>query len=266
MLKRFLGLPMVRPLLLCGLLLALIQIQDAYLHIDGTPYFILWVFGDIAIVALILTWIERRADNKRRTRFKAVAKRNGYEFVKKKESLFKLVGEAFLNKKRERTFYVFNQGGTNLDPPYHLTVKRGEVDLVLFDFEYDLSTAGDQHPEDNISTMCVIRSPRLNLPQFTLRPENLWQKVFNRDDIDFSDHPAFSSRFLLTGLEGEDEKVRAVFNAGLLRHLEKKKGICIEGYRDTFLYYRLDKIIMTDQFPAMIDESLQLEQLFPSKT
>ncbi len=69
----------------------------------------------------------------------------------------------------------------------------------------------------------------MRLPNFTLRPENLFHKigqVFGYQDIDFDSHPEFSKRYLLKG-ENESE-VRSTFSADTLAFYESDQKLSTE--------------------------------------
>ena len=96
--------------------------------------------------------------------------------------------------------------------------------------------------------MIHFRSPALNLPEFALRPENLFDKigdVFGGQDIDFESHPKFSKSYSLRG--SDEQKVRETFTDEVLSSFENQTGISTEGGGDQLIFYRAGKRIDPDQ-------------------
>jgi len=111
-----------------------------------------------------------------------------------------------------------------------------------------------------------FESADLQLPQFAMRPENLFHKLGSLvgfQDIDFKSHPAFSSTF---HLQGEDEpSVRQLFREEVLKHLEGQAGICMEGKQRQLVYYRTSTRIAPEQARHFMEEGFNVFSLMRSE-
>jgi hypothetical protein len=108
--------------------------------------------------------------------------------------------------------------------------------------------------EDNIITVIHISDMDLQIPNFSLEPEKLWTKLselaFGKD-IDFKEHPAFSSKYYL---RAEDEVItRRFFHEGLLSYLETHQLVHVESQRNKLLIYEKRETLL----PAEIQEVLR---------
>lgn len=115
-----------------------------------------------------------------------------------------------------------------------------EIDLVIFDYVYYRSSGTDGGSSKYTYRAAYVELDDKTNPQFNLKPEKLLQKAKQLlfDDIDFEEHPTFSSSY---SLEGEDEKaIRRLFNRNVMDFLVKNKGYCIESRRGCFLIYNAD--------------------------
>ncbi|WP_157964765.1 hypothetical protein [Algibacillus agarilyticus] len=114
-------------------------------------------------------------------------------------------------------------------------------DVYIFDFVYT-SKYADRSNSSKPSTLRAVffKFKSKKLYSFELFPENVFEKIkqlFGFADIDFSDHPNFSKRYVL---KGEDEsEVRARFPKQLITNVENLKGVCIEARESCLLTYNL---------------------------
>ena len=92
--------------------------------------------------------------------------------------------------------------------------------------------------DDTVLTVIHISDLDIHIPNFSLEPEKLWTKfselTFGKD-IDFKDHPAFSSKYYL---RADDElSVRRLFNDSLTGFLETHALAHVESQRSKLLIY-----------------------------
>ena len=83
-------------------------------------------------------------------------------------------------------------------------------EFALFDYEYVVE--GSESNSSYKQSVIWFHSENLCLPNFALRPENLFHKiggVLGYQDIDFESHPKFSKTFLLRG--NDEPKIRDIF-------------------------------------------------------
>jgi hypothetical protein len=150
------------------------------------------------------------------------------------------------------SFGIFDYG--NVSNMMHGEVSNAE--FAIFDHRY---TSGSGENSSTYKQTAIYFNPtNLNLPRFTLSPENLLHKIgsaFGYQDIDFPTHPDFSKRFLL---RGEDEtKIRALFTNKLLNFLESQQKITIEGGGNQLILYRDNKRIRPEEWQNFIDQGFQ---------
>ncbi|MEO5977691.1 MAG: SulP family inorganic anion transporter [Chryseolinea sp.] len=97
---------------------------------------------------------------------------------------------------------------------------------------------------ETLLTVMQITDLEGYIPGFSLEPERLWTKfselAFGKD-IDFKDHPDFSSKYYL---RGENESmVRSFFNETLVRYIETHPVVHVESYKNKLLIYaKLDTL------------------------
>ena len=139
--------------------------------------------------------------------------------------------------------------------------ETNNVELAVFDYRY-LTGSGTHFSVYNQSVI-YFRSPKLNLPQFAVRPEGIFHKigsVLGYKDIDFESHPHFSKKYLL---RGDDESViRALFNNELLNYFESQQNISVEGGADQLVFYWAEKLIEHEEAERFMDEGFQVFEQF----
>ena len=95
-------------------------------------------------------------------------------------------------------------------------------------------------------------------PKFICRPEGLFDKIKDKitnDDIDYSEHQEFSSKFHLTSQDVTDQEVRKLFdNPSLHEYLLKNKTMSIESNGNKIFYYRWNHRVPAKEFPEIISE------------
>jgi len=153
------------------------------------------------------------------------------------------------------SFGIFDYG--NVSNMMHGEASNAE--FAIFDHRYTKQEHFSLRNNLPCKQTAIYFNPtNLNLPRFTLSPENLLHKIgsaFGYQDIDFPTHPDFSKRFLL---RGEDEtKIRALFTNKLLNFLESQQKITIEGGGNQLILYRDNKRIRPEEWQNFIDQGFQ---------
>jgi len=126
-----------------------------------------------------------------------------------------------------------------------ISVEGSSADIAMFDYRY--VTGRGKHRKVRNQTVMSVESTSLVHPVFNLRPEGFWSKVgaaFGGQDIDFSEHPAFSEKYVLKG-ESEEE-VRLYMDTMLLDFFTAQDRICCEVREGTILYYHRYKRVEPD--------------------
>jgi hypothetical protein len=133
----------------------------------------------------------------------------------------------------------------------------------LFAFEYKFRVGDSKETNIYSQTVVCFHSPNLNLPYFSLYPEDrvgFIGSAFGYNDVNFESHPYFSKRYRLsTNNEGA---IRQVFNPQILSNLELLPTINIDGGGQYLFIYELKKISPPEQFDSFINERMKFVNLF----
>jgi|ETNmetMinimDraft_28_1059901.scaffolds.fasta_scaffold12241_2 hypothetical protein len=251
----------------CGWLAWKIFEGTAFPDIDA-----LWAIP-LAIIALILggLYIHRKGKlgEQRTKKLKDFAEQMGMEFSVEDEwdigeslSAFDLFWEAditnVLSGDSEQLGYGEEFEVTVLDCSY--------VESASF-LDDPLGFGGENSTKTIVQTVICFHSPQLNLPDFSMRPEEWHHKLRSKlgyQDIDFESHPTaveFSKKYLL---RGEDEqKIRALFtDTALTFFAAHPDEVCVEGSDDQLIWYQPGKIIEPEDIPAFMKEGFEVFRLF----
>ena len=118
-----------------------------------------------------------------------------------------------------------------------ITVETPQADLAMFDYRY--VTGHGKHRKVHQQTVMSVESSVLIQPVFNLYPEGFWSKVgaaFGGQDIDFPEHPDFSTGYVLKG--DSEEEIRLYMDMTLLDFFTAQGNICCEAREGAILYYR----------------------------
>ncbi len=205
---------------------------------------VLALIGTIVVVAL-------KIEKKRSEALQAAAERMKFTFARK--------GDPDLLD-RLKGLHLFSQGHskkiTNV-----LVGKACTLDVAVFEYAY--TTGGGQHSQRWRQTVILFESDDMDLPEFTLRPENVFHKigqVFGYKDIDFDSHPEFSKRYLLRG--ENEEAVRATFGDKARSFYESDLKLSTEAAGQQLIHYRSGKRVSPDQISEFIEQGVRVLTLF----
>ena len=165
---------------------------------------------------------------------------------------------------RLKPFYLFSKGRSRKIKNL-MEGEANKVELAIFDYQY--TTHGGQHPQTHRQSLLFIRSPKLNLPDFSLRPENVFHKIgsaFGDKDIDFETHPIFSKSYLLRG--DNEAAIRGLFNNELLNFIQSQQKISIEGSGDQLIFYRNKNRVKPEEVESFMEEGFQVFDQFLRST
>ena len=157
---------------------------------------------------------------------------------------------------RLKPFHLFSKGWSRKIKNL-MEGEANKVELAIFDYQY--TTHGGQHPQTHRQSLLFIRSPKLNLPDFSLRPENVFHKIgsaFGDKDIDFETHPIFSKSYLLRG--DNEAAIRGLFNNELLNFIQSQQKISIEGSGDQLIFYRNKNRVKPEEVESFMEEGFQV--------
>jgi len=219
-----------------------------------------WIFNIIIIVILLfivgsLILIFLRMGMIRTEQFALISAKLKLNFFPKgSPSLFE----------RLKPFHLFSKGWSRKIKNL-MEGEANKVELAIFDYQY--TTHGGQHPQTHRQSLLFIRSPKLNLPDFSLRPENVFHKIgsaFGDKDIDFETHPIFSKSYLLRG--DNEAVIRGLFNNELLNFIQSQQKISIEGSSDQLIFYRHKNRVKPEEVESFMEEGFQVFDQFLRST
>ena len=161
-------------------------------------------------------------------------------------------------------FKLFSQGRgrkmTNL-----IQGDSGEVSIAIFDYQY--TTGSGKQSQTYSQSVVALQSNQLVCPDFTIRPENLFDKIggaLGFQDIDFESHPLFSKSFVL---QSSDEKaIRQYFDQSVLDFFAAKPGISVEAQSGTLFFYRSGRKIQPEQIKDNLAQAYEIFGMMVDKS
>lgn len=201
------------------------------------------VVGLIAAIAVVAQQLEK----KRTLKVEQVASGMGLTFAPQGDADLqsRLSGMGLFGLGRDRRL-------TNL-----ISGETDECRISIFDYRYTTGSGKQTHTTK--ITVAALESVRLRAPVFSLRPENLFDKIgglFGFQDIDFPDHPLFSQKFVLKG--PEEEAIRQFFSRNLLDFFASKNSLCVEAIPGTMVYYVPGQRRKPEDFPALLEDAYKV--------
>ena len=142
-----------------------------------------------------------------------------------------------------------------------MTGEIGGSEVLLFDFRYTIGHG--KHQQVHAQTVVLLPGGAAELPDFQLAPATFMDKLgklFGSKTIDFEDHPEFSQRYRLTGVESE--AVRSAFTPVVRSALLQQQGWSVEACDDDLLVYRHGKRRKPPDCPELIAEALTIRNCF----
>ena len=200
---------------------------------------ILLVVGGIIVAKLL--------QKKRRQAISAVAQEFCFSFAPKGDGTIQA---------RLTGLHLFDQGHSRRVT----NVLHGEakgIEVAILDYRY--ITGGGKNSQTHKQTVIAFWSPMLSLPLLSLRPEHIFHRIgaaFGYQDIDFSESPAFSKRYLLRGQR--EDAIRNVFDRSVLSYFEGTKGLSVEGAADCLAYYKAGVRVKPQEYRTFMEEGFQI--------
>lgn len=132
----------------------------------------------------------------------------------------------------------------------------GDIRITIFDYRY--TTGSGKQQRTTVQTVSMLESDQLDVPSFSLRPENLLDRIGGalglQQDIDFDEYPEFSKRYLLQG--ADESAIRAFFHSELIAAVMQKKNLCVEAAPGQVIVYQAGKKQSADRVRDLFSESL----------
>ena len=214
-------------------------------------FVILGIIGIIVVVAMI----NHQAEKQSTEGIGRLARNRGFTFLPQPDAGFLA---------RLKTLYLFSRGRSKRVK--NMMVRTDpEVKITVMDYRFTTGSGKNSHTWNQ--TVALLESEALIIPNFELRPENLFNKIgsaFGFQDIDFSRHPEFSNRYLLRGKQ--EAAVRRHFTPEVLRFLETRTGLSVEGERGRLVVYRSGRKIPLPEVESFLREALRVFELLKAPT
>lgn len=138
------------------------------------------------------------------------------------------------------------------------------VKAALFDYIYVTGHGKNQHTA--YQSVAYFEPHNLNIPFFSLRPENVLHKLiaaFGYQDIDFGNRPTFSSKYLLRGTD--ELGIRNAFNDALLAFYETNPGLGTDGGGNQLFIFRPGYRTQPHEAQSFINRAESLQNLFTGR-
>lgn len=158
-------------------------------------------------------------------------------------------------------FRLFRRGRSR-SITHLLRRQSGMFDMDVQIFDYKFVTGFGKSRRIWRQTVFFMESKKLGLPQFFMKPENLFHQVgtwLGMQDIDFEEYPEFSRQYLL---QGEDEElVRQALSDKLLHFFTIEKNWTLEGLNYYLVFYRKNHLLPPGQIRLFFHKGLEICKL-----
>lgn len=138
---------------------------------------------------------------------------------------------------------------------------NGDGQTILFDYEFQQGSG--ENSTQYHQTVAAFQVPNRNLPEFSLRTENIFDKIrelFSKQDINFDFAPEFSKSYRL---EGQPETtIRKAFNFDILQFFSQNPGWWLEGHGQWLVIYQINRQVKPEELSAFLQKTTQISQLF----
>ena len=212
------------------------------------PFLLFFLF--IGLVVGIFLY-QRKRERERTEQLRATAPLLGWQFVE--TAPFNWIPN--LDK-----FALFNSGHSK-SIRNMLYGEANGIKAALFDYVY---VVGSGKNRTTYNQSVAYFEPRdLNIPFFSLRPENALHKlasVFGYQDIDFGNRPLFSSKYLLRG--ADEQAIRNTFTDALMTFYETNQGLATDGGGNQLFVFRTAHRAAPHELQGFMNSALPLTNLF----
>ena len=208
------------------------------------------VVGSIVMIALIVM-IARYYEKQRTEALQAVATSIGLTFAG-------APSDSFLPSLSK--FALFSHGHSKKARNLMTGIIDG-IEMSIFDYRY--TTGGGKNSHTHHQTVLLLRSPALDLPAFSLRPEHVFHKIgkaFGYQDINWDTHPVFSDKYLLRS--SDELAIRDVFTSDILEYYEERPGLSTEANGGQLIFFRASKKVKPEDLPGFLKNGLHIYALF----
>lgn len=147
---------------------------------------------------------------------------------------------------------LFNTGRSR-SAANSIQVRSGDFTINFFDYSY--VTGSGKHRSTHNFTLALIDCPRVQIPDFELKPETFMYKLgelIGFKDIDLPAFPLFSEKYRLTS--PDEAAARLYFTPRRAAWFERNPGLRVQASRDHVLFLRRAGRLPVDAWPAFMEE------------
>lgn len=205
----------------------------------------------IAAFVTLLIYLSQKHEKQRVAELKTIAEKLGLESVEHQSR--------DLVEGLENQFKLFNRGRQRAAKNL-LRAATEELEITVFDYRYVTGSGKSRHT--HTQSVLLMRSPHIAVTRFLVRPEGVLDSIGSAlgfQDIDFDDHPAFSSSFVL---QGEESAIRNEFQHEILDWFAHRKGTYAEGVGESLILCRKNRRIKPDELKDQIELAYSCSALF----
>ena len=206
----------------------------------------------VVIVVLLLAKRARKLERERTLVLKSSATLLGWQFSE----------EAPLSYLPNLDRFALFRQGHNKQIKNLMYGETNGVKAALFDYIY--VTGSGKSRQTHYQSVVYFEPRHLNIPFFSLRPENALHKLiamFGYQDIDFGNHPTFSSKYLLRGTD--EQGIRNTFSDALLAFYETNPGLSTDGGGNQLFIFRQSYRTPPHEAQSFINWAAQVQNVFP---
>ena len=206
------------------------------------------VFGGFILFFLVIVAYAHYAAKKRAQAIRAIAPRMGFTYHDKADNI----------KSEYSYLNLFSRGHSHRV----LNCLHGEKNGVQVSLaDYHFTTGSGKSSTQHAQTICIIRDPSLDLPNFFVRRENKFfdylGKIFGGQDINFAEDEKFSSAFVLQGKA--EAETRYLFNSRVRDSFAKFAGsnAQIEGQGDSVIVHKAS-ILKPEEISSLLKDAFDV--------
>lgn len=129
--------------------------------------------------------------------------------------------------------------------------ERPDHECAIFDHRYSVDEYAVAH------TIAAYRISSL-VPEFQLKPENVLDKfvaAFGGTDVDFPNHPTFSSAYRLVCSDQDEGVIRKMFSRSLCSLFEREQGWTIGGKGNWVGMYKHRILVESHKLSAFYEKN-----------
>lgn len=157
-------------------------------------------------------------------------------------------------------FPLFHRGNS---PEVRNILRKRSADEEAILFDYEFQQGSGENSSQYSQTVAAFRISHWNLPEFSLRPENVFDKIgefFGHQDINFESYREFSKSYRLQGQL--EPAIRETFNFHVLQFFSQNPGWWLKGKGEWLVIYQMNRQVKPEEVSNFLIQTSQISQLF----